>query len=533
MRLRYLFILTFCLVTLVPMVLFWAWPYSKALESELDDVKERHLVIAKNLSGTFERYYQDVTGLFSVLDMYFEDEKHNLEIESLFTSYGFKSIMLVSKDGKVRTCIFKNDKVCQSNISPKILNLALKTIVKDETKISTVTEDKNLDTGPILLVVKEKGNNLIIGYLSTSYIIKMGKKVAFGKKGHAAIVDQEGNVLSHPLNSWIESMKNISKVSAVEKMLAGKTGVEIFYSPALKSDMIAGYTVVPRANWGVMVPQPLDELKNKAKEIDETAFFVMILGLSLALLITISISFILIRPIERLSEVIKLIEKDDSQIDFELKISRFLPTEIKELKNAFIQMMYKIQENKKSISQLAYVDMNTGLPNRNYFYELINQSFEQMSNSNEKGALVFIDFDGFKKVNDTYGHRAGDELLAMFAQRLMEHFSFIEESKPNLIFDTNSLPLEIPARLGGDEFVILFRNIKNKEEVEKKVQSLFEDVFTEYNLYGDVHITLTGSAGIALYPQDGSKYNKILKSADTAMYAAKAAGKNTIRFYQA
>ena len=68
MRLRYLFTLTFCLVALVPVSLFWIWPYSKALESELNDVKERHLVIAKNLAGAFERYYQDVTGVFVILD---------------------------------------------------------------------------------------------------------------------------------------------------------------------------------------------------------------------------------------------------------------------------------------------------------------------------------------------------------------------------------------------------------------------------------------------------------------------------------
>jgi hypothetical protein len=67
-RLRYLFIFTFCLVALVPVALFWVWPYSKALESELDDVKERHLVIAKNLAGAFERYYKDVTGVFILLD---------------------------------------------------------------------------------------------------------------------------------------------------------------------------------------------------------------------------------------------------------------------------------------------------------------------------------------------------------------------------------------------------------------------------------------------------------------------------------
>jgi diguanylate cyclase (GGDEF)-like protein len=314
--------------------------------------------------------------------------------------------------------------------------------------------------------------------------------------------------------------------------MEGKTGVETFYSPALKSDMIAGYTVVENANWGVMVPQPLTELKNKANKIDQTAMFVMILGLLLALLITVPISFLLIKPLERLSEVIKSIEKGNFEIDVQFNIPKFLPLEIQKLKSGFIKMMNKIQEDKKSISQLAYIDMNTGLPNRNYFKELTNNLLIEMEESNEKGALIFIDFDGFKQINDTYGHRAGDELLSLFAKEMMKHFTIYSENGNLFLTDIRTLLKEIPARLGGDEFVILFRNIKNEEEVKNKVQDLFKDIFISYELYEEVDVKLQGSAGVAMFPKDGKKYNQLLKSADIAMYDAKSAGKNTIRFYK-
>jgi len=530
MRLRYLFIITFCLVALLPVALFWVWPYSKALESEMKDVKERHLVIAKNLAGAFERYYEDVTGVFNILDDKIKDEKES--VKTLFSSYGYQSVMEITKTGDVLSCLSLSNTTCQTKISSHILKLALKTLKQDKITLSSVTEDKGINTGPILLAVQRKNENLILGYLSTDYIVSLGKKVAFGEKGHAAIVDQDGNVMSHPLDTWIKARKNISKVSAVQKMMQGKTGVEIFYSPALKSDMIAGYTVVPNANWGVMVPQPLGELKNKAKEIDETAILVMLFGLSLALLITIPISLTLIKPLERLSEVIKSIEKGNLEIDVKFSISKFLPLEIKKLNNGFINMMNKIQENKNAIAHLAYIDMNTGLPNINYFHELTHNSLEEMNKLNKKGALVFIDFDGFKQINDTYGHRAGDELLSLFAKKLMKYFSLWGNDKNIFLFDEDNLPLEIPARLGGDEFVILFRDIKNELEVKLKIEELIEDIFTEYELYGDVHIKLEGSVGVAIFPKDGKKYNDILKSADVAMYDAKAAGKNTIRFYK-
>ncbi|MBT8408862.1 MAG: sensor domain-containing phosphodiesterase, partial [Alphaproteobacteria bacterium] len=83
-------------------------------------------------------------------------------------------------------------------------------------------------------------------------------------RGHAAIVDHMGNVLSHPLPSWVAERRNIAKVSAVQRMMQGETGVETFFSPALKGDMIAGFTSVEPVGWGVMIPQPVDELLAKA-----------------------------------------------------------------------------------------------------------------------------------------------------------------------------------------------------------------------------------------------------------------------------
>ena len=195
-------------------------------------------------------------------------------------------------------------------------------------------------------------------------------------------------------------------------------------------------------------------------------------------------------------------------------------------------MMKNIEENKKTISTLAYFDYNTGLPNRNYFYKFSKRVLDEMLKSNEKGALVFIDFDGFKSVNDTYGHRLGDELLSLFGERIIKYFCLAEENNNLLSLDMEFLPEVIPARLGGDEFVLLFKNINNEAELKTEIEKLFKEIFTSYDLYGGVNLKLTGSAGIALFPQDGKEYNLLLKSADTAMYDAKASGKNTIKFFK-
>ena len=529
MKLRYLFIITFCLIVIIPMSLFWVWPYSKALDSEIEDVKERHLVIAKNLSGTFERYYQDVTGLFSVTDNLSKKQLQSQAFKTLLESYNFNVVARIDVKGEVLDCLFTTKTSCPSHVDENILTLATETVTESDVNISTVTEDKKLNTGPILLVVKKSTDNILLAYLSTEYIVKMGKRVSFGEKGHAAIVDQAGNVLAHPLDSWIKARKNIAKISAVEKMLQGKTGVEQFYSPALKGDMIAGYTYVSNAKWGVMVPQPIKELEDKAKAIDETAVFVMLLGLGLALLISIPVSIILIKPLENLSKVIKQIEKDDSTIKINWDLSKVIPLEIRELKHSFSTMMNKIETNNKEISNLAYFDSITGLPNRNYFYRLSISALDEMSCKNKQGALVFIDFDAFKLVNDTYGHRVGDELLYLFGKRLLKYFSLNKVCDEKLSF-YDALPTTIPARLGGDEFVILFQDIKDKNEVELTIRSLFTEVFSKYTLKGGIKLTLSGSAGIALFPENGNRHNELLRMADLAMYDAKSSGTNNIKF---
>jgi diguanylate cyclase (GGDEF)-like protein len=511
------------------MTLFWVWPYSKALDLEVKEVNEKHLVIAKNLSAAFERYYQDVTGLFSIINLQTEKQLASPEFKKLLSSYKFTDIVLTDMNGHVSHCIFTANNDCINNVDSNILALAKNTVTDNTIQLSTVTEDSNKNSGPILLVVKKIDNQILLGYLSTQYIVDMGKRVAFGKKGHAAIVDQAGNVLAHPVDTWIQQRKPAAKISVVQKMMAGETGVEKFYSPALKGDMIAGYTSVPNAHWGVMVPQPIAELEIKASAIDQTAILVMLLGLGLACLIAIPVSFILIKPIENLLRIIKLIESKDAKVNVKWSSSKLVPEELKELKFSFSQMMDSIDENKKEISTLAYFDANTGLPNRNNFYRLSHKALKNMAKNDQKGALVFIDFDGFKAVNDTYGHKAGDELLSLFGKRLINNLSLDSTILEKLLY-SHLLPNIIPARLGGDEFVILFQNITTQDELETTIQTLFDSLFTTFPLSENIKLTLTGSAGIALYPDDGKEYDQLMRRADLAMYDAKSSGQGKIKF---
>ena len=156
-------------------------------------------------------------------------------------------------------------------------------------------------------------------------------------------------------------------------------------------------------------------------------------------------------------------------------------------------MVEQLKESQSLITRLAYIDINTKLPNRNYFHKLVTLALKEAAKANTKGAILFIDLNGFKRVNDSHGHKAGDELLALFAKRLMMHFLIWEDVKENdLWLNAESFPDIIPARLDDDEFVVLFKHVKNYSDVRKKIEALLSDIFGTYILrnYNNTNILL-------------------------------------------
>ena len=169
---------------------------------------------------------------------------------------------------------------------------------------------------------------------------------------------------------------------------------------------------------------------------------------------------------------------------------------------------------REHISSLAYSDPLTGLANRTSFGPSLDQAAQRARRRNSKLALVFIDLDGFKAVNDRHGHDAGDALLIQLAARLR----------------ANLRASDLVARLGGDEFVVVVEEVQDAAPIEIVAKKLLGEVVRPYALpIGEVIVT--ASIGISIFPDDAADASSLLKHADTAMYAAKQAGKNTWRFY--
>ncbi|MBK9443698.1 MAG: PAS-domain containing protein [Comamonadaceae bacterium] len=185
----------------------------------------------------------------------------------------------------------------------------------------------------------------------------------------------------------------------------------------------------------------------------------------------------------------------------------------------FVTSYIDITERKKTeerIRVLALQDALTGLPNRLHLNDQVEQALERAASALQKFAILFLDLDGFKKVNDSYGHDMGDILLIHVAQLLK---SAVRET-------------DVAARLGGDEFVVLLHDVTDQAMVATVAQKIVQSVGAPCELEG-VQITIGASIGIAIYPQDGETREALLKAADHAMYAAKSAGKGSYRFSSA
>jgi diguanylate cyclase (GGDEF)-like protein len=162
----------------------------------------------------------------------------------------------------------------------------------------------------------------------------------------------------------------------------------------------------------------------------------------------------------------------------------------------------------------AHFDPLTGLPNRLLFRDRLTQEVASCTETHTRGALLYIDLDHFKKVNDSVGHAAGDQLLTIIAQRLR---ACVKEG-------------DTVARLAGDEFTVILRNVTDPESASLVGERIIESVKLPVNLAGRDHY-VQASIGIVLFPDDGSSIEELMRRADGAMYRAKDLGRGRAVFY--
>lgn len=179
------------------------------------------------------------------------------------------------------------------------------------------------------------------------------------------------------------------------------------------------------------------------------------------------------------------------------------------------------------IHRLAYYDVLTELPNRTRFRQELADTLALARRNQQSFAILFVDLDQFKRVNDTLGHAVGDELLRIVAQRLLR---MLRSEGPAGLPPAHSHERDV-CRQGGDEFIVLLHGVANEEQATRAARRLLESLAQPIVL-GPQEVFMSASIGIVLYPRDGGDLDTLLKNADVAMYDAKSEGRNRFSFYQ-
>ena len=262
----------------------------------------------------------------------------------------------------------------------------------------------------------------------------------------------------------------------------------------------------------------ISQLKTRLAGTLLTSVSILCLAFVAAYLLSMKLQQVISEPIRILSDAMLQVSETK---DFSLRVVKPGNDEIGHLCDGFNEMLQEIEERnlilrqrQEHLQELAHFDTLTRLPNRVLFHDRLQQAMNLALRNDQLIAVMFLDLDRFKDINDTMGHRIGDLLLQQVAGRM-----------GLALRDCDTV-----ARLGGDEFTLFAQNIKNKENGTKLAQKLVDMFEIPYFIEGN-HLYVTCSIGVTFFPLDADTIDLLLMNADIAMYHAKAAGKNTYRLY--
>jgi predicted signal transduction protein with EAL and GGDEF domain len=536
MRLRHILFFLLVLAAQIPVAGLGVWTRNHIINSEISDVSDRHLLIARNLALSLARYHGDLVSGFDLASANQVAYPLNAQSQTLLDKLGLRTLCSFSLLGKPKLIKAEGSQSlkCADIAEKKVFSFVLANALGKKTTISPLYK---LGTGDLrLFAVNKRDNVLRVGAIEPAFFRALAAQVRFGAMGHAVIVDQAGQVLAHPKKEWENIARPLGDAQIVRAMLRGDTGVMQFESPSLKGEMIAGFSGVEGAGWGVMIPQPVSELNIKAFDAVKPIYFIVSIGLAIAALAAVYVSHLVAHPLEKITLLARKVKSVAELSELPELKGVLVPAEPREIVTAYNGMVRAIKVSEEKVRYQAYTDGLTGLLNRRAFNEAAEMLFGMLKGKQGGGVLFYFDLDGFKNINDTHGHAIGDKVLLEASRRTSElcktYLGLDHIFSPLItnISDMDRQLLPIFARVGGDEFVLVLPQAGSLKMREHFANELTACLLAPY-IFDDLNLKAGASIGCAVFPEGKDTLDAALHRADAALYHAKARGKGQFCFY--
>lgn len=343
-----------------------------------------------------------------------------------------------------------------------------------------------------------------------------------GSGGYLFITDKDDNLLTWPGSTEKSGINDeIGTIEHTPALLG-----EIVQTRLQGEDVYLQGSVLNN-DLNIYAALPAEGLHSASRTLSAIVFMITLIMIIIAsVLVFIMINWILIRPIRRLGKAVH--EIGHGRFDIDTNISSY--DEIGELAHSFKEMSQNLKQSQQQVEYLAYRDALTGLPNRRLFRDYLEKSIAMARRQHNCLALLFMDLDNFKQINDTLGHQAGDRLLHEIARRIDERMRKEDQiASLDAGVDDNNIT-DTVARLGGDEFLILLSDVNEPSDVAHTAERIQEVISEPFDIDGN-RFFVGCSIGVSMYPNDGDDVDTLIRNADIAMYHAKDNGRNNYQFF--
>ncbi|MGI9293882.1 MAG: bifunctional diguanylate cyclase/phosphodiesterase [Pseudomonadales bacterium] len=345
------------------------------------------------------------------------------------------------------------------------------------------------------------------------------KNSSWGGEGGLMLTDATGEIWSNA--TGIDSIREKLK-SHIDREKQNLHGDDHFHDLQLSGQRFYYKYVELKSGFGLHALLPENEVLAASRQVALIVGSILLLALVVAVpLLIFLLKIQILTPILRLRTALTDVGSGNSLVTVPVNGK----DEFSDLNNAFNTMSLELHDSNERIRNLAFNDTLTGLPNRLMFFKTLKREMEVSRRGGFTFALLFIDLDNFKHINDTLGHYAGDKLLQDVATRLTDNLRDYDcVGLLNTQFGEVTL-----ARLGGDEFTVLLSQLSSPLAAGQIAQRIIDLLRLPLEINGQQYY-IGASIGISVFPGDGSSVEELIKSADLAMYHAKKGGKNSYQY---